>query len=164
MVSKSKKKHKLYKTAYEIVAFRDKERNKIMCVFCQIINKEAEAKIVYESSKVIAFLDIEPINTGHILVLPKIHENTITRIPEDYLMEVIGTVKKIACIYESDYGHTGYSVMQNGGECCDFGHFHMHIFPRKSGDGFGWTYPSIGGEYSDKVADDIRKRLADNNA
>ena len=54
-----------------------------MCVFCQIIRKQAPAHIVYENEKVIAFLDIEPIHDGHVLVVPKVHESTITRIPSD---------------------------------------------------------------------------------
>lgn len=49
--------------------------------------------------------------------------------------------------------------MQNGGECCDFGHFHLHVFPRVKGDGFGWTYPDVGGEYTDDIASDLREKL-----
>lgn len=130
-----------------------------MCVFCQIIRKQAPAHIVYESEKVIAFLDIEPIHDGHVLVVPKVHESTITRIPSDYLTEVMNVARKIVSVYEEDLGHTGYSIMQNGGECCDFGHFHLHVFPRKQGDGFGFTYPSEGGHYTEEIARDIRCRL-----
>lgn len=131
-----------------------------MCVFCQIITKEASAHIVYEKEKAIAFLDIDPIYDGHILVVPKLHENTITKIPSDYLTEIMDIAKKIVRVYEEDFGHTGYSIMQNGGECCDFGHFHLHVFPRKQRDGFGFTYPSEGGHYTEEIAKDIRHRLA----
>ena len=49
--------------------------------------------------------------------------------------------------------------MQNGGEFCDFGHFHLHIFPRYIKDGFGWNYPEGPFEYSENVANKIRKEL-----
>lgn len=52
-----------------------------------------------------------------------------------------------------------YSIMQNGGQFCDFGHFHLHLFPRYLNDGFGWTYPKGPFEYSQKVAERIRKEL-----
>lgn len=130
-----------------------------MCVFCDIIAGKAEAKRVYESEKVIAFLDIEPISDGHVLVLPKIHADSITKIPQDYLFEVVKTAQCIVEVFEKDYKHTGYSIMQNGGECCDFGHFHLHVFPRVKGDGFGWTYPEKGGNYSEEIAMEIAMKL-----
>lgn len=130
-----------------------------MCVFCQIIKKEADAHIVYESDKVISFLDIEPIHDGHVLILPKVHEDSLSKIPDEYISELMTVAKKIVNIFENEYKHTGYSIMQNGGECCDFGHFHLHVFPRKQGDGFGWTYPEVGGHYAKEIADDIRQKL-----
>ena len=42
-----------------------------MCVFCEIINKQSPAHIIYENSKIISFLDIEPIHEGHVLIVPK---------------------------------------------------------------------------------------------
>ena len=60
-----------------------------MCVFCDIIGRKSEAKIVYESDKVIAFLDIEPISNGHVLVLPKLHVDSITKLSQDYLVDVM---------------------------------------------------------------------------
>lgn len=131
-----------------------------MCVFCDIIDHKADAKIVYETDKLIAFLDIEPISDGHVLVLPKIHADSITKIPSEYLIEVMETARKIVEIFEKDYGHSGYSIMQNGGECCDFGHFHLHVFPRTNGDGFGWTYPEVGGHYTDEIANDIKAKMS----
>ena len=130
-----------------------------MWVCCDIINHKADAKIVYETEKVIAFLDIEPISDGHVLVLPKVHADSISKIPQEYLTEVIGTARRLVEIFEKDYGHQGYSIMQNGGECCDFGHFHLHVFPRTKGDGFGWTYPEVGGHYTDEIASDIKSKM-----
>ena len=55
------------------------------------------------------------------------------------------------------YKPNGYSIMQNGGEFNDVGHYHLHIFPRYIGDGFGWTY----GEEAKDVNAEIAKRIKD---
>lgn len=119
-----------------------------MCAFCDIIRHKADAKVVYETDKIIAFLDIDPISDGHVLVLPKIHVDSITKLSNDYLHEIMDIAKKIVQVFENKYEHRGYTIMQNGGECCDFGHFHLHVFPRIKDDGFGWKYPEYGGRYT----------------
>ncbi len=53
----------------------------------------------------------------------------------------------------------GYSIMQNGGEFNDVGHYHLHIFPRYVGDGFGWTYGSEEKAVNPEIAKQIRKYL-----
>ena len=55
------------------------------------------------------------------------------------------------------YKPNGYSIMQNGGEFNDVGHYHLHIFPRYIDDGFGWTY----GEEPKNVNAEIAKRIRD---
>lgn len=50
--------------------------------------------------------------------------------------------------------------MQDGGKCCDYGHFHMHIFPRFDGDGFGWTDSYRPSEYSQRVASVLREEMS----
>ena len=132
-----------------------------MCAFCDIIRHKADAKVVYETDKIIAFLDIDPISDGHVLVLPKIHVDSITKLSNDYLHEIMDIAKKIVQVFENKYEHRGYTIMQNGGECCDFGHFHLHVFPRIKDDGFGWKYPEYGGRYTDELALDLKEKLTD---
>lgn len=132
-----------------------------MCAFCDIIRHKADAKVVYEIDKIIAFLDIDPISDGHVLVLPKIHVDSITKLSNDYLHEIMDIAKKIVQVFENKYEHRGYTIMQNGGECCDFGHFHLHVFPRIKDDGFGWKYPEYGGRYTDEIALDLKEKLTD---
>ena len=132
-----------------------------MCAFGDIIRHKADAKVVYETDKIIAFLDIDPISDGHVLVLPKIHVDSITKLSNDYLHEIMDIAKKIVQVFENKYEHRGYTIMQNGGECCDFGHFHLHVFPRIKDDGFGWKYPEYGGRYTDEIALDLKEKLTD---
>lgn len=127
------------------------------CDFCKIIEKKLDAFVIHETDKNIVFLDYEPINEGHVLIVPKVHVASITDIPNDTLTEINEIIKKIVSIYQKEYGAKGYSIMQNGGEFCDYGHFHMHVFPRFKNDGFGWTDSERPVEYSEKVAEKIRK-------
>lgn len=126
-----------------------------MCVFCEIINKQSPAHIIYENSKIISFLDIEPIHEGHVLIVPKQHVDSIDKLQDDTITDIMILVKKIVVALQEIYGNEGYSLMQNGGKFCDFGHTHFHVFPRYDNDGFGWTYPEEESEYSEKVAERI---------
>lgn len=127
------------------------------CPFCKIIKKQAEAHVIYESENIIAFLDIDPINEGHVLIVPKLHEASIDSIPINIVTEIMETAQKVVIALKEVYHIEGYSIMQNGGEFCDFEHGHFHVFPRYKNDGFGWTYPEGPFESSDKVAQKIRK-------
>ena len=129
------------------------------CPFCKIVNKQAEAYVIYESENVIAFLDIDPINEGHVLIIPKIHETSINKIPLVVLTEILEVAQKVVAALKEVYSIDGYSIMQNGGEFCDFGHGHFHVFPRYKDDGFGWKYPEGAFEYSAKVAEQLRNAM-----
>ena len=129
------------------------------CPFCKIIDRQAEAHIIFESEHVIALLDIDPINEGHVLVLPKLHEASIYKIPLSVLTEIFETAQKVVAALKEVYPMDGYSIMQNGGDCCDFGHMHVHIFPRYKNDGFGWKYPAGPFEYSADVAQRIKNAM-----
>lgn len=129
------------------------------CAFCKIINKENECYLIYESDTIMAFLDIDPINEGHVLIIPKIHCSSIDEIPLFVLNDMMALSQKIVSALAQLYKADGYSIMQNGGEFCEFRHFHLHIFPRYKNDGFGWTYPQGSFEYSSKVANKIMDHL-----
>lgn len=128
-----------------------------MCDFCKIIEKKIDAFIIHETDKNIVFLDYAPINEGHVLIVPKFHAASIVDISSDTLAEINEIIKKIVIIYEKEYGAEGYSIMQNGGKFCDYGHYHMHVFPRFKDDGFAWKDSGIRYDYSVKVAEKIRK-------
>lgn len=72
---------------------------------------------------------------------------------------IMKTAKQIVAALQEIYGNPGYSIMQNGGACCDFGHAHFHVFPRYDDDGFGWTYGSGKKEISAAIAERIRKQI-----
>lgn len=130
-----------------------------MCIFCDIAKHTLDANIVYEDNLIIAFLDSNPINEGHILIVPKEHYLDIDEIPEDITSHITFFAKKIVTALKSIYHPDGYSIMQNGGVFNDIDHFHLHIFPRYSDDGFDWTVNEKEAEYSQKVAEKIAVTL-----
>lgn len=130
-----------------------------MCDFCKIINKQLPAHVVYEDEQLISFLDIDPIHEGHVLIVPKRHIDSIEKLSDDEIIDIMGVARKIVVALKDIYGNEGYSIMQNGGKFCDYGHAHFHVFPRYDNDGFGWTYPEGESEYSERVAEKLRDKL-----
>ena len=123
------------------------------CVFCS--RDKLVTDFVYEDELVMAFMDMDPINEGHILLVPKEHYLDVDEIPDETLSRLMIVSKKIVSALKDVYKPDGYSMMQNGGAFNDVGHYHLHIFPRYNGDGFGWTY----GEEAKKVNTDIAERI-----
>ena len=130
-----------------------------MCIFCDIVSKNIEAYVVYENDIVIAFLDNDPINEGHILLIPKKHYLDVDDISDDILREIMIVSKNLVKALKKVYKMEGYSIMQNGGIFNDVGHYHIHIFPRYSNDGFGFKYSSESHKYSMEIAEKIKNVL-----
>ena len=130
-----------------------------MCDFCKIINKQLPAHVVYEDEQLISFLDIDPIHEGHVLIVPRKHVDSIENLSDDELIDIMSVARKVVVALKDVYGNEGYTIMQNGGKFCDFGHAHFHVFPRYDNDGFGWTCPEGESEYSERVAEKFRDKL-----
>lgn len=110
-----------------------------MCIFCKIINGEIPCHKVYEDDKVLAFLDIKPLNPGHTLVVPKKHYENIEEINEEELTTLILSIKKIGLLVKEKLGVSGYNVSLNNGKVAgqEVMHLHFHVIPRHEGDGLG---------------------------
>lgn len=127
------------------------------CLFC---NKEnITTDIVYEDEMVMAFMDIDPINEGHVLVVPKNHYLDADDMPDEVLSHLMMVAKKIVRALKEIYNPDGYTIMQNGGDFNDVGHFHLHIFPRYQNDGFGWTYGNETKNVNLVIAKRIKERI-----
>ncbi len=116
------------------------------CTFCKIINKELEAYILYEDALFICFLDSEPINIGHVLIVPKKHYQDFDEVDDITMFNIMKFTKIMIKVIKKLYHPDGYSIMQNGGIFNDIGHFHLHIFPRYQDDGFHWKYSDVSQE------------------
>ncbi len=127
------------------------------CVFCH--KEKLVTDIVYEDEMVMAFMDMDPINEGHILLVPKKHYLDVDEMPDEILSHLMIVSKRIVSALKEIYQPNGYSIMQNGGEFNEVGHYHLHIFPRYVGDGFGWTYGEDGKNVNAEIAKRIRDRI-----
>jgi histidine triad (HIT) family protein len=107
------------------------------CVFCQIINKEKQAYIIYDDDLCIAFLDSFPVNEGHTLVVPRKHYENIYDIPENTLAHIMKVSKKLALDYQKIFQSIGLNIIQSNGSAAKqtVFHFHLHLIPRYENDG-----------------------------
>lgn len=120
------------------------------CVFCNIISGEIPSLKIYEDDQTIAFLDIAKDVDGHILVIPKKHCISILDADNDTLFSIAKTVKKISNHLVEHCGYDGINLLNASGESAgqSVPHFHIHIIPRKNGDGMD-LWPKLKGAGQD---------------
>lgn len=131
--------------------------NNLDCIFCD--KEKLEPIVVYEDDVVMAFMDIDPINEGHVLLIPKKHYLDVDEMPDEILTHLIIISKKIVAALKEIYLPDGYSILQNGGIFNDVGHYHLHIFPRYKGDKFGWTYREDPVSVNYEIANRIKEKI-----
>ena len=106
------------------------------CIFCKIVDGIIPCFKIYEDDKILAFMDINPLNPGHTLVIPKEHSETIFDIStEDYgLMSIVAA--RIAVAIKKTLKPDGLNIMQLNGKAANqvVSHVHMHVTPRWFGD------------------------------
>ncbi|MDG6928763.1 MAG: HIT family protein [Nitrososphaerota archaeon] len=105
------------------------------CIFCKIAKGEATASVVYEDRDVIAFLDINPLEEGHTLVIPKKHFVDIWDIDPDTLARVTAVTKQVAHKMAEVLDAQGINTFSASGKPAgqDVFHFHMHVIPLAAG-------------------------------
>jgi histidine triad (HIT) family protein len=102
------------------------------CIFCKIIQGQIPSTRVYEDEKHLAFMDINPLNRGHCLMIPKDHHPTIHDIPDDLLAGLMIAAKKLAGRVVRALGAQGINLIQSNGRAANqiIDHFHLHLVPR----------------------------------
>lgn len=129
------------------------------CIFCKIAAGQMPCKKVYEDDKILAFLDINPANPGHTLVIPKKHYETIFDVDEDILKDLITRTKAIATTIKDKLKAEAINILQNNGKQAGqlVNHIHFHIIPRFPNDKVLITYQRT--QITEKDLDDIQKKL-----
>ncbi|ELA9369568.1 HIT family protein [Vibrio parahaemolyticus] len=125
----------------------------------QIVNREIDSVIVYESDQVIAFADHDPINFGHILICPKTQYRTFIDLPESVLLEITDVARDLYKRIEAKFNPDGIGFMQNNGDAPHFNeldHYHLHIFPRFHGNQYGWVSSELGFQTIDKLRESLK--------
>jgi len=107
------------------------------CIFCKIVKGELPATKLYEDSEAMALLDINPVNLGHSLVIPKKHFKNILETPEDIMAHMMKIVKKVSHGLEA-LKPDGININMNNKEAAGqvIFHSHIHVIPRYEKDGF----------------------------
>jgi histidine triad (HIT) family protein len=107
------------------------------CVFCRIVKGTVPESMVYADEKVLAFMDIQPVNPGHVLIIPKVHASRLMDLDEEtgaYLfkvgMRIAGAVKRSGVKCE------GVNLLLSDGRAAfqEIFHVHLHVIPRFEGD------------------------------
>jgi histidine triad (HIT) family protein len=106
--------------------------NEDSCIFCRISQKQVPASRIYENEKVLAFLDIRPLNEGHTLVIPKAHYENIFDVPKELNAYIHGGIKQIAIALKKATNADGITIIQQNGKAAnqDVPHLHVHVIPR----------------------------------
>ena len=120
------------------------------CIFCRIISGEIPSRKIYEDEWTFAFMDVAQDVDGHILVVPKAHRKNILDCDEETLAQLMWTVKKISNHLTEKCGYNGVNLLNASDESAgqSVPHFHIHIIPRKTGDGID-AWPHFDGAKQD---------------
>jgi histidine triad (HIT) family protein len=137
------------------------------CIFCKILSGELEVSMVYQDDCCSAFMDIQPINPGHTLVVPNRHASNLAELDEGDGAQMFRVAQRLAAaVYKSGVKCEGVDFFLADGEAAgqEVFHVHLHVLPRYMGDGFGLKF---GPHYANKpgrqelneIADKIRGAL-----
>jgi histidine triad (HIT) family protein len=133
------------------------------CLFCQIIGRDLNASIIFEDDVCLAFLDHRPLLLGHCLLVPKPHVETLTDLPVSLIAPFFRAAQKLAGAVQQAMAAEGTFVAMNNKVSQSVPHLHVHIVPRKKGDGLkGFFWPRAkyaSPEQMEEVAEKIRSQL-----
>lgn len=120
------------------------------CIFCEILSGKLPSSIVYEDDQCTALMDIQPINPGHVLVIPNSHATYLADLEKDAGAHLFRAAQLVAAaLRSSGLRCEGVNLFLADGEVAGQEVFHapLHVFPRYIGDGFGFRFPPT---YSNK--------------
>jgi histidine triad (HIT) family protein len=123
------------------------------CTFCDLIRGAAEVSICHEDSDAIAFMDIQPVNNGHVLVVPRVHYESLLDVPQELGLHLFTITMRLTAAIRRVTGCEDFNIVVNSGAAAgqDEPHYHVHIIPRREGDGFDVPLPFNGSEMPDRT-------------
>jgi Diadenosine tetraphosphate (Ap4A) hydrolase and other HIT family hydrolases len=128
-------------------------RDHTHCTFCNLIHGAAEVSICHEDADAIAFMDIQPVNNGHVLVVPREHYESLLEVPEELGVHLFKVTMRLAAAVRTVSGTDALNIVVNSGAEAgqDEPHYHVHIIPRRQGDGFDIPLPFDGSQMPDRT-------------
>ena len=134
------------------------------CTFCGIRDGAVPAHVVLDEPAAVGFLDARPVFFGHVLVMPRDHRTTLLDVPAADLGTLFAAVQRVAAAVPAAMAAEGTFVAVNNVVSQSVPHLHVHVVPRRRGDGlrgFFWPRKHYGGdEDMAAVAERIRTELA----
>lgn len=137
----------------------------MMCIFCKIIEDELPSYKVYEDEYTLAFLDINPVSDGHVLLVPKYHEQFAENLPEEHYEALFATLKKLVKPIQDAFSAPASNIILNNGPNAGqiVPHVHIHIIPRPEPIGRNFftttTRMEKNKDYFKEIAEKIREKI-----
>jgi histidine triad (HIT) family protein len=136
------------------------------CIFCRIVAGEAPCEAIHEDEVTFAFMDINPANDRHCLVIPKAHFATVFETPRELFGAVARVAAQVARAVMAELAPGGLSLVQANGPLAGqtVSHLHIHVLPRHAGDGLPLNWDRNGPAGGDRgqipeIAARLRARL-----
>jgi histidine triad (HIT) family protein len=138
------------------------------CIFCRIVAGTSDCLEIYQDEATLSFMDINPANDGHCLVIPKEHFENVFDMPPSDFGAVASTAAKVARAVNEVLRPGGINLTQANGKAAGQSvlHVHVHVLPRRARDNLlmNWSRDSGGGRRFDRdriaeIAERLRSRL-----
>jgi histidine triad (HIT) family protein len=113
------------------------------CVFCRIIGGDEMVSIIHEDEEIVAFLDIQPLYPGHVVVIPKEHHKNLFYVPEELAARAFAVARRILPGLREATGCRAVNLFSPNGAAGgqDVFHFHLHLIPVPQGEPFPLQLP-----------------------
>jgi diadenosine tetraphosphate (Ap4A) HIT family hydrolase len=139
----------------------------VSCLFCELAAGRGERSVAYEDELAVAIMDLNPVNDGHVLVLPKTHADGLADLDEDLGAHLFRVASRLAAaLRRTEIRCEGINLFLADGEAAgqDVFHAHLHVLPRYDGDPFRLSrdggFQQAGRPELDRAAAEIREALA----
>jgi histidine triad (HIT) family protein len=124
------------------------------CLFCRIVAGHAEAQIVFQDGVALAFLDTRPLFPGHCLLIPRTHYESLLDLPQQLVSDLFVRAQLLAKAVQEAMQADGSFVAANNRISQSVPHFHIHVVPRRRGDGLrGFFWPRCSYKSQEEMAE-----------
>jgi histidine triad (HIT) family protein len=134
------------------------------CAFCALLADPAQGHFIYHDDLIAAFLDRNPLFPGHCLVIPCQHYETLADLPPDLLTPLFGLAQQLSAIIPPTLGAEGSLLINNNRISQSVPRLHLHVIPRRRGDGqrhFMWPrQPYSSAQQAVEIARQLSEALA----
>lgn len=104
------------------------------CIFCNIVEGKIPSYTIFEDEIIKVMMDINPVNNGHLLIIPKKHFTNLMDIDDETLMHIQASAKKMFKLLKDKLNIEGLTLCQNNEYGQEIKHYHLHLIPRYKND------------------------------